>query len=90
MLITGSPQRIPRLFLTEDTSLGSSLNDFRLNLTRELGVALDRHEPARRIHTLDCAAWGRTEEGDVLRAVEDDILVHLLDALCIVGEMLAA
>lgn len=44
-------------------------------------MALDGNELPRRVHALHGAKRGRTEGNNIRRIVEDDILVHLLNAL---------
>jgi hypothetical protein len=69
------------LVLTEKAYLGSVLDDFNFNLLIELGMSLNGDEPARGVHALDSAAWRGAEESGLWRALEDNVLVHLLDTL---------
>lgn len=81
MLIPRSAQRIARLVLTEHACFSPGLNNFRLNPLRKLRVSLDGDEAARGVHALNGAALRRTQQCDAWRTGEDNILVHLLDAL---------
>lgn len=61
MVDTRSTQGLPRLVLTENASLGPTLNNDILNIAGKFRVSLNRNEAPRSIHALNSAARRRTK-----------------------------
>lgn len=81
MVIPYSAQTVACLVLTKDARLGPSLDNLRLDPTREFWMTLNGDKAARRIHALDRTARRGSEKRHIRRTVKDHVLVHLLDAL---------